>query len=286
MDYDYSRSIPPSAVERVAAAPRLGACTRPGWSGRAIAQALGVTPGAVSQWLKRARAGGAQALVHRMPPGRVSRLSAEQRAAVGAPAGTGRRGPRLSGRRVDDQARRRRDQARVWRPLPSRAYESAPPGDRLECPEAAPPGHPAQRRGHHAVVDGALAGPSSKAQSERRTIVWVDEAGFYLLPGLVRTYAPRGQTPILWVPCTRDHLSVISGLTHDGPAPAPGPRARVSGPRGRPVPAASAAPDSGQAARDLGWGADPSRPARQGLPGAGGRGAPPVGATARATPRT
>jgi transposase len=36
------------------------------------------------------------------------------------------------------------------------------------------------------------------------------------LPGLVRTYAPRGQTPILWVPCTRDHLSVISGLTHEG----------------------------------------------------------------------
>jgi transposase len=66
------------------------------------------------------------------------------------------------------------------------------------------------------VVDGALAGPSSKAQSERRTIVWVDEAGFYLLPGLVRTYAPRGQTPLLWVPCTRDHLSVISGLTHAG----------------------------------------------------------------------
>jgi transposase len=66
------------------------------------------------------------------------------------------------------------------------------------------------------VVDRALAGPSSKAQSERRTIVWVDEAGFYLLPGLVRTYAPRGQTPLLRVRCTRDHLSVISGLTHDG----------------------------------------------------------------------
>jgi transposase len=66
------------------------------------------------------------------------------------------------------------------------------------------------------VVDGALAGPSSKAHSERRTIVWVDEAGFYLLPGLVRTYAPRGQTPIVRVPGTRDHLSVISGLTDTG----------------------------------------------------------------------
>ena len=49
-----------------------------GWSGAGIARALGVTPGAVSQWLKRAREGGAQALVHRMPPGSAPRLSAEQ----------------------------------------------------------------------------------------------------------------------------------------------------------------------------------------------------------------
>src|SRR6266511_5014548 len=57
---------------------RAWALSQEGWSGRAIAQALGVTPGAVSQWLKRARAGGAPALVHRMPPGSTPRLSAEQ----------------------------------------------------------------------------------------------------------------------------------------------------------------------------------------------------------------
>jgi transposase len=32
----------------------------------------------------------------------------------------------------------------------------------------------------------------------------------------VRTYAPRGQTPLLRVPLTRDHLSVISGITLAG----------------------------------------------------------------------
>jgi transposase len=32
----------------------------------------------------------------------------------------------------------------------------------------------------------------------------------------VRTWAPRGQTPILRVPVTRDHLSAISGITLDG----------------------------------------------------------------------
>src|SRR5215467_12894254 len=32
----------------------------------------------------------------------------------------------------------------------------------------------------------------------------------------VRTWAPRGQTPVLRVPFTRDHLSAISGITLDG----------------------------------------------------------------------
>jgi hypothetical protein len=58
--------------------------------------------------------------------------------------------------------------------------------------------------------------PRKKAQEEERTIVWVDEAGFYLLPMAVRTWAPHGQTPVLRVPLTRDHLSAMSGITFDG----------------------------------------------------------------------
>lgn len=33
---------------------------------------------------------------------------------------------------------------------------------------------------------------------------------------LVRTYAPIGQTPVLRVPLTRDHLSTIGGITPEG----------------------------------------------------------------------
>jgi transposase len=33
---------------------------------------------------------------------------------------------------------------------------------------------------------------------------------------VARTYAPRGHTPVLRVPLTRDHLSAISALTPDG----------------------------------------------------------------------
>src|SRR5215470_13895231 len=32
----------------------------------------------------------------------------------------------------------------------------------------------------------------------------------------VRTWAPRGQTPVLRVPLTRDHLAAISAITVDG----------------------------------------------------------------------
>ncbi len=58
--------------------------------------------------------------------------------------------------------------------------------------------------------------PRKKASDEGYTIIWVDESGFYLLPLAVRTWAPRGQTPVLRVKLTHDHLSAISGITLDG----------------------------------------------------------------------
>ena len=58
---------------------RAWALHQEGWSGGAIATALGVTPGAVSQWLKRAREGGVQALAHRLPPGPAPKWTAEQK---------------------------------------------------------------------------------------------------------------------------------------------------------------------------------------------------------------
>lgn len=46
--------------------------------------------------------------------------------------------------------------------------------------------------------------------------MFVDEAGFYLLPAVVRTYAPCGETPILRPADLYAHLSVMSGITPAG----------------------------------------------------------------------
>jgi transposase len=55
-----------------------------------------------------------------------------------------------------------------------------------------------------------------KARRERRKLVFVDESGFYLLPGVVKTYGPKGRAPIIDEWQTRDHLSVMGGVTPQG----------------------------------------------------------------------
>jgi transposase len=69
-----------------------------GWTQSAIGGALGVTQGAVSQWLKRARAAGPAALRRRPAPGAPPKLTAAQRARVPALLA---RGPEAFGFRGD-----------------------------------------------------------------------------------------------------------------------------------------------------------------------------------------
>jgi transposase len=61
-----------------------------------------------------------------------------------------------------------------------------------------------------------VAFPQKRALKEGRTIVFCDQSGFYLLPMVVRTYAPLGKTPILHEHLSRDHLSAMSGITLEG----------------------------------------------------------------------
>lgn len=55
-----------------------------GWTGKAIATALGASDAAVSTWLKRACTGGVEALLRHPPPGATPKLTVEQRAQLPA----------------------------------------------------------------------------------------------------------------------------------------------------------------------------------------------------------
>ena len=55
-----------------------------GWKQKDIAAALGVTEGAVSQWLNKANEQGAEALQHQPAPGATPKLTKEQRAQLPA----------------------------------------------------------------------------------------------------------------------------------------------------------------------------------------------------------
>jgi transposase len=59
----------------------------------------------------------------------------------------------------------------------------------------------------------ALARDQKKAQKEGRTIVFIDESGLSQRPHRRRTWAPRGQTPVLQFHFNWKTLSVIAGVT-------------------------------------------------------------------------
>ena len=106
--------------------------------------------------------------------------------------------------------------ARVWRPIPPRPCQPHSQRPGLDAPETDPAGQTAQRSRNPALERCALARVEKKAAEEGRTIVFIDESGVYLLPMVVRTYAPCGQTPILKEFLSYKHLSLIGAVTPQG----------------------------------------------------------------------
>jgi transposase len=170
----------------------------------------------VSRWLKRAREGGVEALRHRPSPGPEPRLTVGQRQRLlemlerGAEAYQFR-GDVWTTKRVAAVIRQefgvRYHPAHVSRVLRACGWSVQRPVKRASQRDEA---------AIRAWVEERWPALKRSAERADRTIVWVDESAFYLLPGLVRSYAPCGKTPVLRLPLTRDHLSAVSGLTLDG----------------------------------------------------------------------
>lgn len=58
-----------------------------------------------------------------------------------------------------------------------------------------------------------LAGAQKKAKRQGRVIVFIDESGLSERPTRVRTWAPKGQTPVIQFHFNWTHVSVIAGLS-------------------------------------------------------------------------
>lgn len=58
-----------------------------------------------------------------------------------------------------------------------------------------------------------MAGAKKKSLKEGRTLVFVDESGLSERPSIIRTWAPKGQTPQLVFSHAWGKLSVIAGIT-------------------------------------------------------------------------
>jgi transposase len=63
------------------------------------------------------------------------------------------------------------------------------------------------------VEEAALAGIKKKARQNGQTIVFIDESGLSERPHRVRTWSPRGQTPVLQYSFNWKCLSAMAGIT-------------------------------------------------------------------------
>jgi transposase len=187
-----------------------------GWKQRDIAAALGATKGAVSQWLTAARFGGREALLTRPGRGIKPKLAPEQMRLIpdflwhGAEA-YGLRGDvwtcdRVAGV-IHEEFGVSDSKSQTSRLLKQLGWTPQVPITR------------AIQRDEEAIERWRVESwPALKEQArhERRRLILVDESAFYLLPGVVKTYGPRAQTPVLDEWQTHDHLSVMGGVTPQG----------------------------------------------------------------------
>jgi transposase len=189
---------------------------RQGWARRDIAEALGVAPRSVTRWFARARDGGPEGLCAHSSPGPPAKLSAAQKRLIpeflwhGAEAygfwGEVWTCARVT-RVIEEEFGVRYHKGYVGKLLQELGWTPQMPIKRsIQRDEAA------IRRCRDAVWPELRR----RERRERRLLVFEDESGFYLLPGLVRTYAPVAHTPVIREKQTRDHLSVMGGMTPAG----------------------------------------------------------------------
>jgi transposase len=187
-----------------------------GWKQNAIALALDASKGTVCKWLAKAEDGGAEALRSRTRPGPEAKITDAQFRLIpdflwhGCEA-YGFRGNVWTCERVVGV---------LFEEL-GVSYSKSQVSRLLKHMEWTPqiPITRAIQRDEAAIEHWRVSTWPALKQKARRLglhLIFVDESGFYLLASVVKTYAPRGHTPILAEWQTHDHLSVMGALTLEG----------------------------------------------------------------------
>jgi transposase len=187
-----------------------------GCSQEAIAELLEVSQASVSLWLQRYRAGGVAGLARRPGSGPHPRLTLEHKAELltilqGGAQAAGFEGDIWTCQRVAQVIERE------WGVHYHPSHVSLLLRQLGLSPQK--PALRAMQRDEPAIerwVTERWPQIQAQARQEGRTVGFIDESGVYPLPQVVRTYAPRGQTPVLKHGLTRLHWSVISAITPSG----------------------------------------------------------------------
>ena len=168
-----------------------------------------------TRWLRhgpRASPRGSAAKPH---PGPKPRLTAEQTQGAGRAPAPGGQGPRLAQRPVERPPGRRDDPPPLRRRVPHRARpQDHPAAAALEQPEAAEEGQAAQRR-EDRPLKGSGTAPDRRARPRSARPTWSSSTSraSNSTPVVRRTYAPRGQTPIVEAWHRKGRISAISAVT-------------------------------------------------------------------------
>src|SRR5712691_1509207 len=149
--------------------------------------------------------------------GRPSRAQTAPRGDAAREGGPGPAGrpprPWLQHRPVDPAESSATDRARDWRSPSSGACVAHPAQTELVAAAAGPPGAGTRRAGNRPVEDAALAAAKKNARRRRAWLVFEDESGVSQHPVVCRTWAPRGETPVLiHVGASWKRLSVAGAL--------------------------------------------------------------------------
>lgn len=188
---------------------------RQGWKPRDIAAALGITEGSVSQWLTRVRERGAKSLQAQAHSGHP-KLTPEQKQLIPDFLWHGAESYGFGGdvwncvriaKVIERELGVHYHRHHVCRMLKQLGWTPPIPITRA-----------IQRNESEIMRWRKDIWPElqQRARKERRTLVFTDESGFYPLPGVVRTYGPKGDTPVIMEWQTHDHLSVMGAVTTRG----------------------------------------------------------------------